>query len=83
MALREHEGRPIDEREEGTPTKAQWFATTHWSVVLTARQDSSPEYEVNCEASSDSLLIAVRKVPFFESKSALESDTNKEGSRCR
>jgi RNA polymerase sigma-70 factor (ECF subfamily) len=32
------------------PDRAQWFATTHWSVVLAARQAPSPEAEAALEA---------------------------------
>src|SRR6185436_11398245 len=30
-------------REPRPRSDGQWFATTHWSVVLTAAQDSTPE----------------------------------------
>src|SRR5438445_1729020 len=34
---------PADENEKPALDKRQWFATTHWSVVLTAGQNSSPQ----------------------------------------
>src|SRR5437870_3310437 len=40
------------QESEGTqipPPKAQWFTTTHWSVVLAARQADSPEAAVALE----------------------------------
>src|SRR2546428_1400203 len=34
---------PADENEKPALDKRQWFATTHWSVVLTAGQCASPQ----------------------------------------
>ena len=34
---------PDDENEQPALEKRQWFATTHWSVVLTAGQGASPQ----------------------------------------
>src|SRR2546427_11611591 len=34
---------PADENEKPALDKRQWFATTHWSVVLTAGQCTSPQ----------------------------------------
>lgn len=31
-----------DSTQDATPAKGQWFATTHWSMVLAAGADSSP-----------------------------------------
>ena len=33
---------PSDSKNDATPAKGQWFATTHWSVVLAARRSASP-----------------------------------------
>src|SRR2546422_7461349 len=34
---------PADQNEKPALDKRQWFATTHWSVVLTAGQCTSPQ----------------------------------------
>ncbi|MBI3853728.1 MAG: sigma-70 family RNA polymerase sigma factor [Verrucomicrobia bacterium] len=34
---------PADDHEQPAPAKGQWFATTHWSVVLKAGQRPSPQ----------------------------------------
>ena len=34
---------PADENEQPAPDKGHWFATTHWSVILTAGQKASPQ----------------------------------------
>jgi len=63
--------------------KTDYHATKIWRKFGERLAVFDGEYEVNCEASSDSLLIPVRKVPFFDSKSAVENDTHKEGSRSK
>src|SRR5213594_2700839 len=41
---------PLDEQgTEGSATRAQWFTTTHWSVVLSAGQSSSAHSEAALE----------------------------------
>lgn len=38
----ERQGRPTHEQEEPASTRAQWFSTTHWSVVLSAADGTAP-----------------------------------------
>ena len=51
--------------EETTASKDQWFATTHWSVVLAAGQDASPKsnqaLEILCRAYWYPLYAYVRR----------------------
>jgi len=40
---------PAEENEKPALEKGQWFATTHWSVVLAAGESASPEAEAALE----------------------------------
>src|SRR5436309_5057587 len=40
---------PDEQNTETTPPKAQWFTTTHWSVVLMAGQSASRQAEAALE----------------------------------
>ena len=61
----EHQGRPTDEQEAPAPTRAQWFITTHWSVVLNAADSSAPgaeeALEKLCRTYWDPLYAYVRR----------------------
>src|ERR1051325_2044678 len=40
---------PAGSRERGSDTSPHFFLTTHWSVVLSAKQESSPEADAALE----------------------------------
>src|SRR5690242_5267696 len=43
MAVKEAHSTPAPGRPEQDQSKARWFTTTHWSVVLTAKAGDSPQ----------------------------------------